>query len=132
MSEPENGGAPREEGADAGEAEAWAEVARAWEDEERHRAYLDRFRDLEGLALAGSRYREALASRPGDPVALRSRDEILRRATALGLAAVPRTNSQRGRARRAARFVAIALTILLAALAALAARGLFAAIGASP
>ncbi len=129
MTEPENGGAPPAADAKAGEAEAWAELTRAWLDEERHRAYLDRFGDLEGLALAGSRYRDALRARPDDPVALRFRDEILRRATAQGLAALPRTAAVDGRGRRAALVAAIAVAL---ALAAIAARELFAVLGARP
>lgn len=73
------------------EGEAWADVVARWDDEAVHRAFLDRFTDLEGLARAGGRYRDALAARPGDPVALRWRDEVVRRATAAGLAALPRT-----------------------------------------
>lgn len=72
------------------EAEAWAEVLAGWDDDERHRAYLARFADLEGLARAGARYREVLAARPADPVALRWREEVIRRATVAGLAAIPR------------------------------------------
>ena len=72
------------------EAQAWDDVVRAWADEARHRAYLDRFTDLEGLASAGRRYRAVLADRPADPVALRWRDEVVRRATLAGLAAIPR------------------------------------------
>ena len=73
-----------------GEAEAWEEVLGRWEDDEAHRAYLARFSDLEGLAQAGLRYRERLAERPGDPVALRFRDEIVKRATVQGIAQLPR------------------------------------------
>lgn len=73
-----------------GEAEAWAHAVARWEDEAAHRAFLDRCGDLEALARAGGRYREVLLSRPGDPVALRWRDEVVRRATVAGLAAMPR------------------------------------------
>jgi hypothetical protein len=72
------------------EAKAWAEVLGRWEDEAAHRAFLDRFRDLEGLARAGGRYRDVLTDRPADPVALRWRDEVVRRATVAGLASLPR------------------------------------------
>ena len=74
----------------AAEEAAWAEVLGAWNDEARHQAYLARFTDLEGLAVAGRRYREVLAERPGDPVAARYRDEVLKRAMARGLVSVPR------------------------------------------
>jgi hypothetical protein len=84
MAEQENDGA---------EASAWAEVLGRWEDDAAHRAFLDRFRDLEGLARAGGLYRDVLAARPGDPVALRWRDEVLRRATAAGLASLPRATA---------------------------------------
>jgi len=77
-------GAPSEE-------EAWSLVLASWGDEAAHRAYLARFADLEGFALAGGRYRAVLAERPQDAMALRMRAELLRRATALGLASLPRT-----------------------------------------
>lgn len=74
----------------AAEEAAWAEVLLAWDDEARHRAYLARFTDLDGLALAGRRYRDVLAARPGDPVASRFRDEVVKRAMVQGLVSVPR------------------------------------------
>jgi hypothetical protein len=72
------------------EEAAWAEVLLAWGDEARHRAYLDRFSDLEGLAVAGRHYRDALTARPGDAIAARFRDEVLKRAMARGLVSLPR------------------------------------------
>ncbi len=72
--------------------EAWAAVVARWDDDESHQAFLARFGDLVGLAEAGRRYREALAARPGDAVALRWRDEIVRRATVQGLMQLPRTS----------------------------------------
>jgi len=80
--------------ADPGPSEAdaaWAEVEARWQEEEAHRAFLARHADLEGLAEAGRRYRTAMEKRPGDPVALRWRDEVLKRATAMALAQLPRT-----------------------------------------
>ena len=74
----------------ADEPEAWARVEAAWEDEAAHRAYLARFADLEGLAVAGGRYRAAVEARPGDPLAARFRDEVVKRATVQGLASLPR------------------------------------------
>ncbi|HSN91904.1 MAG TPA: hypothetical protein VLS93_11805 [Anaeromyxobacteraceae bacterium] len=74
-------------------------MASRWEDEEAHRAYLARFSDLDGLAEAGRRYRSALESRPGDPVATRWREEVLKRATARALASMPRGSSTHPRAR---------------------------------
>ncbi|MEY2668658.1 MAG: hypothetical protein RJA59_1296, partial [Pseudomonadota bacterium] len=56
-----------------------------------HREVLVRFGDLEALARAGARYREVLSARPDDAMAAAGRDEVLRKATVLGLAAVPRT-----------------------------------------
>jgi hypothetical protein len=73
------------------EDSAWAEVEARWEEAGAHQAYLARFSDLEGLTSAGRRYKQALDRRPGDPVALRGRDEVLKRATALALAQLPRT-----------------------------------------
>jgi hypothetical protein len=75
----------------AAEAAAWAGVVRAWDDEAAHRAYLARFGDLEGLAIAGGRYRAVLEERPGDELARRFRDEVVKRATVAGLALMPRT-----------------------------------------
>jgi hypothetical protein len=74
----------------SGEEEAWSALGDRWGDPEAHRAFLARFTDLEGLARTGARYREVLATRPGDRPAARARDEILRRATALALAEAPR------------------------------------------
>jgi hypothetical protein len=86
---------PRPAPAADGDDPAWAELRARWEDEEAHRRFLAAHSDLEGLARAGARYREALAARPGDPAALRGRDEVLRRATALGLASLPRATPPR-------------------------------------
>ena len=76
---------------DPAEEAAWAEVRARWADPLSHRAYLARFADLAGLARAGARYRAALQAAPDDPVAAAGRDEVLRKATLLGLAAIPRT-----------------------------------------
>ncbi len=73
------------------EEEAWSLVLASWGDEAVHRAYLGRFVDLEGFAVAGGRYRSILSERPRDPLALRMREEVLRKATVLGLASLPRT-----------------------------------------
>lgn len=108
---------PEVEAAEAAEASAWAEVLAGWDDDARHRAYLARFRDLDGLAAAGRRYRDALAARPHDPVAARWRDEVLRRAVAHGLASLPRAAPPDGRARLWVRVAAGAVigALLLAA-----------------
>jgi hypothetical protein len=107
MQDEENGSAPS-----AGEAEAWAEVRAAWGDDARHRAYLARFVSLDDLAVAGRRYREALADRPEDPVALRWRDEVVRRAVAAGLASVPHEPARARRLRWLWPAVALALAAL--------------------
>lgn len=73
------------------EEEAWSQVLASWADEAAHRAYLARFTDLEGFAVAGGRYRDVLAERPQDAVALRMRDELVKKATIVGLATLPRT-----------------------------------------
>jgi hypothetical protein len=99
------------------EARAWAEVQGAWDDEARHRAYLDRRSSLEGLAEAGRRYREVLEERPDDPVARRGRDEVLRRATAAGLALLPREKPLERRAPRWVRPAALVVVGLLLAAA---------------
>ncbi len=77
--------------AGAGEPAAWAEVEARWADQAAHLAYLARFPDLDGLTTAGRRYREALAARPGDAVAVAMRAEVVKRATVVGLAMLPRT-----------------------------------------
>jgi hypothetical protein len=99
-----------------GEAGAWDEVLARWEDDEVHRAYLARFSDLDGLAQAGRRYREKLAERPGDPVAIRFRDEVVKRAAIQGLARLPRTQPPRKPGPGARRAILAAL-LLGAALA---------------
>ena len=76
---------------DPGEEEAWAELRARWDDPQAHRAFLNRFGDLDALARAGARYRAVLEGTPGDAVAAAGRDEVLRKATVIGLAAVPRT-----------------------------------------
>jgi hypothetical protein len=97
-----------------GEAEAWDEVLGRWEDEEAHKSYLARFSDLEGLAQAGRRYRDRLAERPGDPVALRFRDEIVKRATVQGIAQLPRAAPPRQLGRGARRALLAALLVAAA------------------
>ncbi len=94
--------------------EAWSSVLGAWGDEAVHRAYLGRFTDLDGLAVAGGRYRAFLAERPQDPMALRMREELLRKATLLGLQSLPRSGAPR-RVRRA--IIAVGLLGGIAALA---------------
>ena len=97
--------------------DAWSAVLARWDDEEAHLAFLARFPDLEGLAGAGRRYREVLAERPGDPAALRWRDEILKRATVQGLMQLPRGSAARGPP-KLLRWAVLAGTILGLALAA--------------
>jgi hypothetical protein len=77
------------------EEAVWAEIEARWQEEDIHRAYLARCHDLDALAAAGRRYRDALDRRPGDAVALRWRDEVVRRAAALALAQLPRTRPPR-------------------------------------
>lgn len=74
---------------------AWAEVTTRWHDESAHRAFLDGLGGLEGLAEAGLRYRAACEARPDDAVAQRWRDEVVKRATALAMAQMPRTRPPR-------------------------------------
>lgn len=95
MSDPADTNPPRPGG--SSEEQAWAEVLARWGDEGAHAAYLRRFNDLEGMAVAGGRYRAVLAQRPDDPVALRMRDEVVRKATVVGLATLPRTAPPRTR-----------------------------------
>jgi hypothetical protein len=124
---------PEPSEADAAEAGAWAEVLAGWEDEARHRAYLARFHDLEGLATAGRRYRDVLAARPGERIATRFRDEVLKRAVAHGLASLPRQAPEHPRAKLAVRVAAGAVVVgLLLAAAVMAARLLPLLSGARP
>ena len=114
----------------ATEEDAWREVVTRWEDEEAHRGYLASFADLEGLAAAGRRYRAVLEARPGDPVAARWRDEIVKRAMVQGLAQLPRTAAPRAlppRARRLLVAVVVGLVGLVASLAAVRLLGVFGA-----
>lgn len=78
--------------AEEAEPAAWAEVQARWDEPAAHRAYLARFPDLDGLATAGRRYRDALAARPGDTVALAMKGEVLKRATVVGLSMLPRAS----------------------------------------
>ncbi|HEX8908469.1 MAG TPA: hypothetical protein VF805_04670 [Anaeromyxobacteraceae bacterium] len=95
---------------DASEVEAaWAEVRARWGDEDAHRAFLERFPDLEGLAEAGRRYKGALDAAPADPVAARWRDEIVKRATAVALSRLPRTRPPRPLSPGLRRFLLLAL-----------------------
>jgi hypothetical protein len=80
---------------DPADEASWESLLARWDDEAAHRRYLDAQEGLEGLARAGARYREVLAARPADAAALRGRDEVLRRATARGLAALPRATPPR-------------------------------------
>ena len=81
---------------DASEVEAaWAEVTARWDDAAAHRAFLDRYPDLSGLAEAGRRYRAVLQARSDDPVAARWRDEIVKRAAVVALSQLPRTKPPR-------------------------------------
>jgi hypothetical protein len=89
MTEPTSDG-----GAEGAEA-AWTALRARWGEEEAHREYLGRATDLAGLAEAGRRYKAALDASPDDAVALRWRDEVVRRATALALAQLPRTRPPR-------------------------------------
>jgi hypothetical protein len=70
---------------------AWAELARRWDDPAAHRQLLAGCADLESLAEVGRRYRAVLEARPADPMALQMKGEILKRATVIGLALLPRT-----------------------------------------
>lgn len=113
------------------EEAAWAEVLRSWDDEARHRAYLDRFSDLSGLALAGRRYREALEARRGDPLAARFRDEVVKRAMFQGLVAPPRPPAREPR-KSLVRALGVILALAVAAAGWLVARRFVSLLGESP
>jgi hypothetical protein len=85
--------APPPRAAVAAEPAAWAEVEARWGEVAVHHAYLARFPDLDGLTTAGRRYREVLARRPDDQVALAMKAEILKRATVVGLSMLPRSEA---------------------------------------
>jgi len=113
------GSAPAEvgPGAVADEPQAWAAVEAAWGDPAAHQAYLARFPDLDGLTTAGRRYRDALAARPGDTMALAMKAEVVKRATVVGLAMLPRTAPPRPASpawRRAILFLGVAWLVLAA------------------
>jgi hypothetical protein len=99
-----------------GEDAAWAALQDRWTDEEAHREYLGRPWDLEGLAEAGRRYKAALDAAPEDAVARRWRDEVVRRATAVALAQIPRTRPPRQVSPGVRRAAVAAAALLLAAL----------------
>ena len=116
----------------ATEEDAWREVVTRWEDEEAHRGYLASFADLEGLAAAGRRYRAVLEARPGDPVAARWRDEIVKRAMVQGLAQLPRTAAPLALPPWARRLLAAVVLGLLGLVAILAVVRLLGVFGARP
>jgi hypothetical protein len=93
--------APPGAGAQADEIAAWDALVRRWEEEEAHRAYLARATDLDALAEAGRRYKAILDARPGDAVAIRWREEVVKRATAVAFASLPRGFDPEVVARRA-------------------------------
>jgi len=74
----------------SGEA-AWAELTGRWDDLAAHRELLSACADLDALAEVGRRYRAVLEARPADPMAQQMKAEILKRATIIGLAQLPRT-----------------------------------------
>lgn len=98
------------------EDEAWAAVAARWRDDDAHRAYLAEHPSLEGLAEAGRRYRGALDRDPADEVAARWRDEVVRRATVLALAQLPRTRPPPERTPLRRALVGLCIMVLLSAL----------------
>ncbi len=102
------------EAASAAEEEAWAELRARWDDPLAHRAFLSHQVDLAALARAGARYRAVLAATPDDPIAAAGRDEVLRKATLLGLASLPRT-APPARASPGVKRAAIGLLVLLCA-----------------
>lgn len=107
---------------------AWAELLAHWDDDGAHRAFLDAAaaRGLEGLGGAGQRYRDVLAARPGDPMATRGRDEVLRRALAQGLAQLPRSVPAAASRPGLARGIALVFAVLLVLVAAFVTIRLFA------
>jgi len=88
---PERPPLPGPEAALAEEEASWEALRARWDDLAAHQAFLARLTDLEGLGRAGRRYREVLAERPDDGPARAMRDEIVKRATVVGLAQLPRT-----------------------------------------
>lgn len=88
---PPPAGHPADGAREGDEVAAWAEVQARWAEQPAHLAYLARFPDLDGLTTAGRRYRDALAARPGDTMALAMKAEVVKRATVVGLAMLPRT-----------------------------------------
>ena len=74
----------------SGEA-AWAKLTGRWDDLAAHRELLSACADLDALAEVGRRYRAVLEARPADPMAQQMKAEILKRATIIGLAQLPRT-----------------------------------------
>jgi hypothetical protein len=99
---------------EAADEAGWAEVRARWDDEEAHWAFVVKCaeRGFDGLSEAGRRYRTALDDQPGDPAALRWRDEVLRRATALAFAQLPRTAPSRLAAAPGLRRLVVALLVL--------------------
>jgi len=99
---------------EAADEAGWEELRARWDDEDAHRAFVVKCAELgfDGLSEAGRRYRTALEGRPGDPAALRWRDEVLRRATALAFAQLPRTVPSRLAAAPGLRRLVVAVLVL--------------------
>lgn len=73
----------------------WTSLESRWDDPDAHRRLLDRAAALDDLAALGRRYKERLDAHPGDAMAARARDELLKRATARLLVAPSRPAASR-------------------------------------
>ncbi len=67
----------------------WAALEARWDDPDAHRRILDRAEAAGDVASLGRRYKERLDRAPGDAIAVRARDELLKRATVRLMVARP-------------------------------------------
>lgn len=93
----------------------WRETVARWGEAAAHRAFIERARSLEQLTSAGFLYRLALARRPGDTHALRSREELIRLALTPALKRSEATDpKKKARAVTLAVMLVVTMVLLLA------------------
>jgi hypothetical protein len=73
---------------------AWKDCETAWTDETAHDKFMELVVEQEAYAFAARRYRDALAARPGDPIAQQHVDQVAKMVAAnLMVSATPKESS---------------------------------------
>ena len=92
----------------------WQRVQASWDQSAAHERLLSEALARDDLASLGARYRGYLEAHPGDAMATRAREELLRRATAAMLTRLPREESGIGPAQaRTVRNVVLGIFLLV-------------------